>query len=44
MSNDVLITYREQNKFDKYHSLPEQKKMEIQDVVAMFIKELLTEK
>jgi len=42
MSNEVLITYREQNKFDKYHSLPEKKKLEIQDVIAMFIKELLT--
>lgn len=42
MSEGVLITYKEQNKFDRYYSMTSTEKANIDDVVAMFIKELTT--
>lgn len=42
MSDGVLLTYKEQNKYDKYYALPSDEKMKIDDVVSMFMKELTT--
>jgi hypothetical protein len=44
MSDGVFITYKEQNKFDKYLTLTTSEKKNIDDVVTMFIKELTTVK
>ncbi len=43
MSDGILLTYRDQNKFDKYYTLTSDKKMEVDDIVSMFMKELTTE-
>ena len=42
--SDVLITYREQNKLDTYYSKTAREQADLNDLVSMFIKELLTEK
>jgi hypothetical protein len=42
MSDGVYITYKEQNKFDKYYALTSTEQADLNDVVAMFIKELTT--
>jgi hypothetical protein len=42
MADTVLITYREQNKLDRYYALTSTEKASIDDLVAMFIKELTT--
>lgn len=44
MSDGVLITYKEQNKFDKYYAMSSTEKANINDVVSMFMKELTTVK
>jgi len=43
MSN-VLITYKNQNKLDKYHLLPSAEQTTVDNVIANFIQELVTEK
>ncbi len=42
MSSGVLVTYKEQNKFDKYYVKTTAEKADINDVVSMFMKELTT--
>ena len=41
-TSGVLLTYREQAKFDRYYTLTSEEKANINDIVAMFIKELTT--
>jgi len=42
--SEPLITYKYSNKDEKYYALPAEDRIEIDDIVAMFIKELLTVK
>jgi hypothetical protein len=42
MDEGILVTYKEQAKFDKYYTLPSKERAKIDDVVSMFIKELTT--
>ncbi len=44
MSTGAIITYKEQNKFDKYYAMTTSEKANINDVVSMFMKELTTVK
>jgi len=42
--SDVLITYRQQNKHDKYFALPTKEKRSLDALTTNFIQELVTEK
>jgi hypothetical protein len=41
---EALVTYKKQNKFDKYFDITSSEKAKIDDLVAMFAKELTTKK
>lgn len=40
--SDVLITYKQQNKFDKYYALPTAEKRSVDALTTNFIQELIT--
>ena len=44
MGDEVLVTYRQKNKSERYYALPSEEKKNIDDVVGMFMKELTTVK
>lgn len=42
--SDVLITYKHQNKNDRYHLLPSAEQATVDNVITNFIQELITQK
>ncbi len=42
--SDVLVTYKQQNKYDKYYALPTAEQRTVDTITTNFIQELVTEK
>ncbi len=42
--SDVMVTYKQQNKFDKYYAIPIEERQTIDTLTTNFLQELITQK